>query len=64
VSANGKPVFIAYQDKSPRTHDFVSFRIPVELATWLRDITKLASKGHAANCLCPACRTRRELEGS
>lgn len=57
-----KPLIVQYQDASQRSHEFVNLRVHTDLADWLRDITKLASRGHEARCLCPACRARRELE--
>jgi hypothetical protein len=45
-----------------RAYGFVNLRISAELSHWLYEFVKLASRGHAPKCLCPACRMRRELE--
>lgn len=50
------------RDHSPRTHEYRTLRLNREQVQWLSKIAQVDTAGHGPNCICTACRLRRELE--
>ena len=42
-----------------RERQYKSLRLDKALLAWMRKLSAAASRGHAADCVCPACRIRR-----